>query len=64
MTWRLVLEQDPKAGDWAVWCPELPGHVSAGSSEDEAVKNIRVAMNLYLEPLKLEPGAVDKQIAV
>ncbi len=66
MTWRVVLEKDLKTGDWAVWCPELPGCVSAGNSEDEALKNIREAIDLYLEPapLKLEPGAVVKQIAV
>ncbi|HOP81392.1 MAG TPA: type II toxin-antitoxin system HicB family antitoxin, partial [Armatimonadota bacterium] len=25
MKWRVVLEQDPETGDWAVWVPELPG---------------------------------------
>jgi len=66
MTWRVVLERDEETGDWAIWCPELPGCTSAGSSEDEALENIRVAIELYLEPseIKLEPGSIVRQIAV
>jgi len=66
MKWRVVLEHDAETGDWAAWCPELPGCVSAGESQEEAESNIREAIELYLEPapLKLEPGAVIKQIAV
>jgi predicted RNase H-like HicB family nuclease len=50
MKWRVVLEADPETGDWAVWCPELPGCVSAGETETEALENIREAIELYLEP--------------
>ena len=39
MKWRVVTE----TGDWAVWCPELPGCVSAGETEEEALENIREA---------------------
>jgi len=65
MKWRVVLEQDPNAGDWAVWCPELPGCASAGVTEQEALENIREAIELYLQPdpLELEPGAVVREIA-
>ncbi|MBI2297564.1 MAG: type II toxin-antitoxin system HicB family antitoxin [Armatimonadetes bacterium] len=65
-TWRVVLEQDPETGDWAVWCPELPGCVSAGASEEEALTNIREAIELYLEPepIEVRPGAVVRQVAV
>src|SRR5437868_2300010 len=50
MKWRVVLEQDIDTGDWAAWCPELPGCTSAGDTEDEAMTNIREAIELYLEP--------------
>ncbi len=65
MKWRVVLEQDPNTGDWAVWCPELPGCVSAGVTEQQALENIREAIELYLQPdpLELEPGAVVREIA-
>ncbi|NJN86580.1 MAG: type II toxin-antitoxin system HicB family antitoxin [Leptolyngbyaceae cyanobacterium SL_7_1] len=49
MKWRVVLETDPETGDWAVWCPELPGCVSAGETETEALENIREAIELYLD---------------
>ena len=48
MKWRIVLEQDSETGDWAVWCPELPGCASAGVTEKEAMENIREAIELYL----------------
>jgi predicted RNase H-like HicB family nuclease len=32
----------------AVWCPELPGCTSAGDTEEEALENIREAIQLYL----------------
>jgi len=37
MKWRGVLEQDEETGDWAVWCPELPGSTSAGEIDGEAL---------------------------
>ena len=66
MKWRVVLEQDAETGDWAVWCPELPGCTSAGETEQEAVENIREAIELYLEPspIELAPGAVARQVNV
>ena len=66
MKWRVVLERDSESCDWAVWCPELPGCTSAGETEDEALKNIREAIELYLEPtpIQLENGAITREIVV
>ena len=66
MKWRIVLEQDPDTGDWAVWCPELPGCASCGESAGEAVENIKEAIALYLEPsdMDLQPGAKLAEVAV
>lgn len=50
MNWRIVLERDPETGDYAVWCPELPGCTSAGVTKEEALENIQEAIMLYLEP--------------
>lgn len=44
MKWGVVLEADPETGDWSIWCSELPGCVSAGETEEEALENIREAM--------------------
>ncbi|MBW4694816.1 MAG: type II toxin-antitoxin system HicB family antitoxin [Lyngbya sp. HA4199-MV5] len=66
MKWRVVLETDPETGDWAVWCLELPGCVSAGETEEEALENIREAITLYLEPdqIELKTGAVVREVLV
>jgi predicted RNase H-like HicB family nuclease len=66
MKWRVILEPDPETGDWAVWCPELPGCVSAGETEAEALENIREAIALYLEPdtITLKPGSVMREVLV
>jgi len=47
---RVVLENDAEAGSYAAYCPELPGCSSAGDTEEEALRNIRDAIELYLEP--------------
>lgn len=66
MKWRVVLEKDEGTGDWAAWCPELPGCTSAGESEDDALENIREAIELYLEPdvFPLAPSAVVREVFV
>lgn len=66
MKWRVVLEPDSETGDWAVWCPELPGCVSAGETEAEALENMREAIELYLEPTPVElvPGAIVREVII
>ena len=65
MKWRVILEHDAETGDWAAWCPELPGCTSAGETEAEALENIREAIE-YLEPspLELGPGAVAREVTL
>lgn len=66
MKWRIVLEKDTETGDWAVWCPELPGCASAGVTEEEAMDNIREAIELYLQPdpIELAAGTITREINV
>lgn len=66
MKWRVILEPDSETGDWAVWCPELPGCTSAGETEEEALRNIQDAIALYLEPtpMHLLPGAIIREVIV
>ena len=48
MTFKIVLE--PGEDGWIVAeCPSLPGCVSQGRTEAEAIDNIREAMQLWLE---------------
>jgi len=64
--WRVVIEQDLITGDWAAWCPELPGCTTAGDTPDECLENIQEAIELYLQPdpIILQPGAIIKEIAI
>ena len=66
MKWRVILERDEESGDWAAWCPELPGCASAGVTEAEALTNIREAIELYLEPdvFPLAPAAIVREVFV
>ncbi len=48
MTFKVVLE--PGEDNWIVAeCPALPGCVSQGRTEEEALQNIREAIELWLE---------------
>ena len=38
-------------GYWVAECPSLPGCISQGKSRDEALVNIREAIDLYTEVL-------------
>ena len=50
MKWRIVLEYDAVVDAWAAYCPQLPGCASAGKSKAEALRNVKEAIKLYLEP--------------
>ncbi len=39
-------------GFWVVECPSLPGCVSQGKTKEEAIKNIKEAIELYIETLQ------------
>lgn len=51
--WRVILEPDLQTGEWAICCPELPGCVSCGDTQEEALENIIEAIDLYLQPEKI-----------
>ncbi|MCE5269411.1 MAG: type II toxin-antitoxin system HicB family antitoxin [Planctomycetaceae bacterium] len=50
MTLKIVLEPSDEGG-FTAFVPALPGCVSEGDTRDEALKNIREAIELYLEPV-------------
>ena len=49
MKLRIVLEPSDEGG-YTVYVPSLPGCISEGDTRDEAMENIREAIDLYLEP--------------
>ncbi len=53
MTLRVVLERSSEGG-YTVYVPSLPGCVSEGHTRVEALRNIKEAIHLYLEPVEDE----------
>jgi len=64
---RVVLEPSEEGG-YTVYVPSLPGCISEGETEEEALKNIKEAIELYLEPVDddmyLTESRIIKDIAV
>jgi predicted RNase H-like HicB family nuclease len=48
---KVVLEASEEGG-YTVYVPSLPGCISEGDSEEEALANIKEAIKLYLESVE------------
>ena len=51
MRFKVILEKSDEGG-FTAYVPSLPGCISEGDTEEEALKNIREAIELYLEPVE------------
>jgi predicted RNase H-like HicB family nuclease len=51
MNLKVVLEPSDEGG-YTVYVPSLPGCISEGNTKKEALKNIREAIELYLEEVE------------
>ena len=51
MKLKIVLEPSDEGG-FTAFVPTLPGCISEGGNKEDAVKNIREAIDLYLEPVE------------
>ncbi len=54
---KVLLEPD-ESGGYVVSCPSLPGCYSQGDTVDEALANIREAIELCLEDLRAHGEAI------
>ncbi|MFI5419715.1 MAG: type II toxin-antitoxin system HicB family antitoxin [Nitrososphaerales archaeon] len=50
-SYRVLVEQD-EDGKFTATVPELPGCISCGDTREEALKNIREAIEAYIESLQ------------
>lgn len=48
---QVILIPDLESGGFTVTVPSLPGCISEGDTEQEALANIRDAIDLYIEDL-------------
>jgi predicted RNase H-like HicB family nuclease len=67
MNLRVSLEPSDEGGFTAT-VPSLPGCISEGDTRDEALANIREAIELYLDPIEDDtagtPNAEQLEVAV
>lgn len=67
MKLKIILEPSEEGG-YTTYVPSLPGCISEGDTREEALTNIKEAIELYLEPveddLSYTPDAEVLEIAV
>ncbi len=51
MKLRIVFEPSEEGG-YTVYVPSLPGCISEGDTKEEALSNIKEAIELYIEPVE------------
>ena len=67
MKYKVVVEPQEEGG-YTVYVPSLPGCVSQGETVEEAMANIKEAIEVYLESLKERgiplPQVEEREVAV
>ena len=61
MKFTVILEPQ-KDGGFTVSLPALPGCISEGENREEALKNIKEAIELYLEVLKEDGKPIPQDV--
>ena len=65
MKFRIVIEEG-EDGVYVVECPTLPGCISQGKTREEALRNIKDAIEGYLESLKKHkepiPPSIEEEV--
>jgi predicted RNase H-like HicB family nuclease len=49
---RQVIIYPGEDGFWVAECPSLPGCISQGETREEAINNVKEAINVYIETLE------------
>jgi len=62
LIFKVVLELAEEGG-YVIYVPSLPGCISEGDSKEEALKNIKEAIELYLEPTENPVLANSSEVA-
>ena len=62
LIFKVVLELAEEGG-YVVYVPSLPGCISEGDSKEEALENIKEAIELYLEPTENPVLAYSAEVA-
>ena len=60
---KVILEPSEDGG-FTIYTPSLPGCISEGETKEEALTNIKEAIELYLEPVEDELFATDNHMVM
>lgn len=64
----IVVFEPSEEGGFTTYVPGLPGCISEGNTKEDALKNIKEAIELYIEPvdddMTIVPGTEILEIAV
>ncbi len=63
MKYTIILEKE-KEGGYSAQCLELPGAISQGETKDEALENIKLAIELVLEALNQEAKRLSETVEI
>ncbi len=55
---RQIILYPGEDGYWVAECPSLPGCISQGKTKEEAIANIKEAIELYIEDM-IENGKME-----
>ena len=58
---RQVILYPGETGYWVAECPSLPGCISQGTTKEEAIANVREAIEGYILALKKDGLAVPEE---
>ncbi|MGB9760067.1 MAG: type II toxin-antitoxin system HicB family antitoxin [Thermoproteota archaeon] len=58
----VIVEKDPETEMYVAQCIEIPQAISQGETEEEALKNVKEAIELVLEYLRDELKVKDKKL--
>jgi predicted RNase H-like HicB family nuclease len=62
MKFKIVLEKDEEGG-FVATVPSLPGCVSQGETEEEALANVKEAISLHMESLAADGQPIVKTVS-
>lgn len=63
MKYTIILEKEEEGG-YSVQCLELPGAISQGESKEEAIENIKIAIELVLQTIEQETKRLSKNTEI
>lgn len=68
MNFKIIIEKD-EDGIFVATCPSLPGCISQGKSEKQAIRNMKEAVELHVKSfaedgLPLKPNGARKEILI